>query len=132
MSNLVVAHAHEVPLPPPEKPEREEERDPRFERASISVGAASAWVADLRRRAHAFAAEHDDARVAITVELGDGQRLVARELSAGPGEGFVTVTLPGRELAVRLDRVAAVELAVATDGDEEFRVRGGTVGFAAE
>jgi hypothetical protein len=121
-----------VPLPPPEKPEREEERDPKFERASISVGAASAWVADLRRSVQLFAEEHGDAAVAVTFELDDGTRIGVRDLSAGPGEGFVSVRLPERELAVRLDRIVAVEIAAATDSGDAFRLRGGRVGFASE
>ena len=124
--------AEEVPLPPPQKPEREEQRAPSFERASIAVGAASAWVADVRRSVHAFAHDRAAARVTVILELDDGTRLVARGLAAGPGEGFVTVALSDRELAVRLDRVASVEIGVAAGDDDAFRLRGGPVGFTAD
>src|SRR5207247_1677935 len=51
MGNRMVAKAHEVPLPPPEQPERRRRRDPAFERPSIAVDGASVWVADVRRSA---------------------------------------------------------------------------------
>jgi hypothetical protein len=133
MSNHVVAitaELQEVPLPPPQKPEREERRTPEFERASVVVDAASVWVADVHRSARDFARRRGDTNVALTVELVDGSRIPVGDLRAGPGEGFVTLSVDDRELGVRLDRIAAIEL-VPTDGEERaFRVRGGDVGFA--
>ncbi|HEY3181846.1 MAG TPA: hypothetical protein VGJ77_03350 [Gaiellaceae bacterium] len=122
--------AQEVPLPPPQKPEREERRSPEFERATVVVDAASVWVADVHRRARDFARRHGDALIALTLELVDGSRVPVGDLQAGPGEGFVTLSLDDRELGVRLDRIAAIELTLAGDEERAFRIRGGDVGFA--
>ena len=128
------AHLHEVPLPPPEKPERERQRRPEFEGPTLTVGAASAWVADLQRAAADFARRHGGS-IMLALELGDGRRLVAREVRAGPGEGFVTLrhTVDGeeRELGVRMDRIAAVELAPAAGDAERFTYRRADVGFGS-
>jgi hypothetical protein len=132
-SNPMVASRpalQEVPLPPPQKPEREERRTPEFEGATVVVDAASVWVADVRRSARDFARRHGDTSVALTVELVDGSRIPVGDLRAGPGEGFVTLSLDDRELAVRLDRVASIEVAPAGAEGRAFRVRGGHVGFA--
>ena len=120
---------HEVPLPPPEKPEREERRKPEFERTTVAVDAASIWVADVHRSAREFARRHDCADVALTLENVGGTRVGVSELIAGPGEGFVTVRLPERELAFRLDRIAGIELVRASPERDAFRVRGGLLGF---
>jgi hypothetical protein len=133
MSNPMVAITratmHEVPLPPPQKPEHEPLRVPDFERSTVAVGAASVWVADIRRSARDFAQRHGGASVALTLELVDGSRLPVADLRAGPGEGFVTLSLAERELGLRLDRIAAIEL-VPVGGDEHgFRIRGADVGF---
>ena len=123
MSNLVVAQ-----LEVPSQPER---REPAFERASVAVGAASVWVADVQRNARELA-RRLGAPVALTIALDDGTSVGARELLTGPGEGFVTVRLDDRELALRLDRVARVELARATGEDDAFVARGASLGFAGE
>ena len=117
---------HEVPLPPPEKPEREHTRSPDYERASITVGAAGSWVGDVHRAVRELA-ERTGADVGLTVELADGRRLEAHDLRAGPGDGFVTVCLDGRELALRLDRILGLELGPA--GETPFRVRDAGFGF---
>lgn len=125
---------HEVPLPPPEKPERERERRPDYEQVTIAVGAASIWVADVQRSARDFANRYDGA-VGLTIELDDGRRVQARDLRAGPGEGFVTLRVAegglDRELGVRLDRTAGVELAPARNGEASFCVRKSGFGFDA-
>jgi hypothetical protein len=124
----VTATLHEVPLPPPERPEREHERRPDYEHVSIAVGASSVWVADVQRGAREFAGRHGSA-ISLEVELGDGRRLDVSGLRAGPGESFVTLCLDERELAVRLDRIVGVELAPAREGSPAFRVRQGGFGF---
>src|SRR5207247_2752199 len=116
MGNRMVAKAHEVPLPPPEQPERRRRRDPAFERPSIAVDGASVWVADVRRSARELARRENGAPVALTIELDDGTRVNARVLVAGPGEAFVTVSLADRELALRLDRIPPHELTRAPAG----------------
>ncbi len=124
------ASLHEVPLPPPERPEREHERRPDYEHVSIAVGASSVWVADVQRGARDFAGRHGSA-VSLDVELADGRRLSVSGLRAGPGETFVTLCLDERELAVRLDRIVGVELASAGEGSPAFRVRESGIGFGA-
>jgi hypothetical protein len=122
----------EVPLPPPEKPERRERRSPEYERASIAVGAASVWAADVHARARDLAGRRGS-EVAVTIELDGGERVEVRELRAGPGEGFVTLGLGDeRELAVRLDRIARVDLTPTSDRARAFRPRGGAVGFGGD
>jgi hypothetical protein len=120
---------HEVPLPPPEKPEREHERRPDYEQASIAVGASSVWVADVQRTARDFA-RRLGAEISLDVELDDGRRLDVSGLRPGPGEMFVTLSLDERELAVRLDRVVAVEFSPAREGARAFHVRESGFGFA--
>jgi hypothetical protein len=56
----------------------------------------------------------------------------ARDLVAGPGEAFVTVRLADRELALRLDRIARLELTRAPAGGESFRVPDAGVGFGSD
>jgi hypothetical protein len=124
----MVASLHEVPIPPPERPERERERRPDLERASIAVGTSSIWVADVQRAARELALRHGGA-ISLEVELEDGRRLAVAALRSGPGETFVTLCLDDRELAVRLDRVAGVELARARHGQHVFRTRESGVGF---
>jgi hypothetical protein len=126
----MTATLHEIPLPPPERPEREHERRPDYEHVSIAVGASSVWVADVQRGARDFAGRHGSA-VSLDVELADGRRLGVSGLRAGPGELFVTLCLDERELAVRLDRIVGVELARAREGSAAFRVRESGFGFAA-
>lgn len=122
---------HEIPLPPPEKPERERGRSPELERATIGVGAASMWIADVQRGARELAQRCG--AVALTIELDDGRRLEVRDLRSGPGDGFVTFLLADeRELGVRLDRLVGVELAPAAQNERAFRVRRRDVGFGAE
>jgi hypothetical protein len=121
----MAAVLHEVPLPPPDKPERERTRNPQYE-TTISVGAAGAWVADVHRAARELAGRSGGG-VAVAVELEDGRRLEAFDLRTGPGDGFVTLSLDGSELAVRLDRVVGVEL--APTGEAHFRVRDAGFGF---
>jgi hypothetical protein len=122
------ARLHEVPLPPPEKPEREHRRDPAFEQAVIGVGPASAWVADVHRDARDLALRVGGP-VALEVELDGGRRFAVTSLRAGPGTTFVTFGTEGREVAVRLERVATVELAPASAGSTPFRTRERGVGF---
>jgi hypothetical protein len=126
----VTATLHEVPLPPPERPEREHERRPDYEHVSIAVGASSVWVADVQRGARDFAGRRGSA-VSLEVELADGRRLAVSRLRAGPGETFVTLCLDERELAVRLDRIVGVEFAPAGEGSPAFRVRETGFGFGA-
>jgi len=128
----MVAKTHEIPLPRPEEPEREQRRDPAFERTSIAVGAASVWVADVRRSARELARRENGAPLALTIELDDGTRVNAHDLVAGPGESFVTVRLADRELALRLDRIARLELTRAPAGGESLRVTGASVGFGSD
>jgi hypothetical protein len=129
MTRAMVATLHEVPLPPPEKPERKEERRPEFEGPSIRVGEASVWVADVQRAARDLV-DRRGADVALTIELVGGDRVEVSELHAGPGEGFVTLVCGDeRELAVRLDQIARVELTAAAEPARAFRPRGGAVGF---
>jgi hypothetical protein len=128
-----IAQVHEIPLPPPEKPKREPERRPEYERPTVTIGAASVWVADLQRSAADFVRRHGGAAVVLTIELDDGRRLDARDVRPGPGDGFVTFLVAGdedeRELGLRLDRVAGIELAAAKDDAEAFRLRRVDVGF---
>jgi len=127
-----ITQLHEVPLPPPEKPEREPERRPEYEGPTVTIGAASVWVADLQRSAAEFARRHGGS-VELTIELDEGRRVNARAIRPGPGEGFVTLRVAGdgeeRELSVRLDRVLGVELASAKDDGTAFRIRRVDVGF---
>ena len=129
-----IARLHEVPLPPPEKPTREQERRPEYEGPTVEIGAASVWVGDLQRNASEFAERHGGS-VALVIELDDGRRVEVGELRAGPGNGFVTFRYIAddaeRELSVRLDRVARVELAPATREGTAFRFRRVDVGFGS-
>ena len=129
-----IAHLHEVPLPPPEKPKRERERRPEYEGPTVEIGAASVWVADLQRNASEFAERHGGS-VSLTIELDDGRRVDVGDLRAGPGHGFVTLRFVAedaeRELSIRLDRVARVELASATRDGTAFRFRRVDVGFGS-
>jgi hypothetical protein len=123
------ARLHEVPLPPPEKPEREHRRDPAYEQAAIGIGPASAWVADVHRDARELA-RRVRGPIQLEVELEDGRRVAVTALRAGPGATFVTFgTGEERELAVRLDRIATVELAPARGDARPFRTRERGVGF---
>jgi hypothetical protein len=123
------ARLHEVPLPQPEKPERDHRRDPAYEQAAIGIGAASAWVADIHRDARELA-RRVGGLIALEVELENGTRLAVTALRAGPGTTFVTFGVEEeRELAVRLDRVAIVELAPASADSPRFRTRERGVGF---
>jgi len=124
----VASVRHEVPLPPPEKPERERRRSPAYEAATIAVGEAGAWVADIHRSARDFA-RCKRADVAITIEFADGRRVAARDLRTGPGEGFVTLCEDARELSVRLETIRWVELAPVTAGGTPFRLRESGFGF---
>jgi hypothetical protein len=128
------AQVHEIPLPPPEKPEREPTRRPEYEGPMVTIGAASIWVADLQRSAADFARRHAGV-ITLTLELDDGRRVDARDVRPGPGEGFVTLRIfegaEERELSVRLDHVAGVELAPSTEAGNAFRFRRVDVGFGA-
>src|SRR5215208_3158907 len=119
-----IAHLHEVPLPPPEKPTRERERRPEYEGPTVEIGAASVWVADLQRSASEFAERHGGS-VSLTIELDDGRRVDVDDLRAGPGQGFVTIRFVAdeaeRELSIRLDRVSRVELAPLAHEGTGFR-----------
>ena len=127
-----ITHLHEVPLPPPEKPKRERERRPEYEGPTIEVGGAAVWVADLQRSAADLARRHGGS-VSLTIELDDGRGIEVRDLRAGPGSGFVTLGVVDdqveREIAVRLDRVAGVELTAAKENANAFRFRRVDVGF---
>lgn len=127
--------AHEIPLPPPEKPKRERERRPEYEGPTVTIGAASIWVADLQRSAADFARRHGTSTT-LTIELDEGRRIDVRDVRPGPGEAFATLSFTvdegERELAVRLDRIIGVELAPAKDDSETFRFRRVDVGFGRD
>lgn len=122
------AALHEVPLPPPEQPEREPRRDPAYEQGAIGVSPASAWVADVHRNARDLSLRIGGP-VRLEVELEDGRRLVVTALRAGPGNTFVTLGVGERDFSVRLDRVNAVDFASADEGAAPFRTRERGVGF---
>jgi hypothetical protein len=125
----MTARLHEVPLPPPEKPERERERNPVYEHAVIGVSPASVWVADVHRDAREL--ERRLGRpIALEVALEDRRKLAVTALRPGPGATFVTFGTGEREVAVQLDRVAGIELGPADEGAPVFRTRARGVGFA--
>lgn len=124
----MTAHLHEVPLPPPQKPEREPQRDPAYEHAVIGVSPASVWAADVHRDARELEGRLGRP-IALEVALDDGRRLAVTALRPGPGATFVTFGTGEREVAVRLDRVAGIELAPADESAPVFRTRARGVGF---
>lgn len=122
----------EVPLPEPQKPEREPERRPAHELRGLSLDEASVWVADLRQRLRDFARRNAGAPLRVAVVAADGERIPVTDVQAGPGAGYVTLLVAGRDrqLMIRLDQILRLEVAVAEEAAEDrFRGPGPEFGF---
>lgn len=123
-----------VPLPEPQKPEREPERRPTHELRGLSLDEASVWVADLRQRLRDFSRRNAGASVCVAVVRADGERVPVTDVQAGPGAGYVTLLVVRRDqqLIIRLDQILRLELAVADEAAEDrFRRPGPDFGFVA-
>jgi hypothetical protein len=124
----------EVPLPEPQKPEREPERRPTHELRGLSLDEASVWVADLRQRLRDFSRRNAGASLRVAVVPADGERVPVIDVQAGPGAGYVTLLLArhDQQLIIRLDQILRLELAVADEAAEDrFRGPGPGFGFVA-
>jgi hypothetical protein len=122
----------EVPLPEPQKPEREPKRRPTYELRGLALDEASVWVADLRQRLRDFARRNAGASLHVAVVSADGERLPVTDVQAGPGAGYVTLLMArqDQQLIIRLDQILRLELAVADEtAEDRFRGPGSDFGF---
>ena len=125
----------EVPLPP--RPER---RAP-ARAPAISVSRASDWVAGMQRAIRAFAKSLDPPEPLVRVTLESDEHVFLQQVTPGPGDDFVTLTVyeagedVKRVLLVRLEAIRKVEILgkppTAAERAFAFRPRGTGVGFAS-
>jgi hypothetical protein len=123
-----------VPLPEPQKPEREPERRPAHELRGLALDEASVWVAGLRQRLLDFSRRNAGASLHVAVVSSDGERVPVADVQAGPGAGYVTLSMArqDQQLIIRLDQILRLELSVADEtAEERFRGRGSDFGFVA-
>jgi hypothetical protein len=124
----------EVPLPEPQKPEREPERRPTHELRGLALDEASVWVAGLRQRLREFSRRNAGASLHVAVISSDCERVPVTDVQAGPGAGYVTLSMArqDQQLIIRLDQILRIELAVADEtAEDRFRGSGSDFGFVA-
>ena len=79
------------------------------------------FVSRVLRRVEQYTATHSAERTHVEVELGDGERLTLRSLSAEPGYGFLTLAVhsaegDAEELIVPVGAIRRISLGPADEG----------------